>query len=105
MLEFYSKLINNKERADVHIKFNGSEEVLFAHRLILSYNSEVFDRMFFGQNWFEKSEQNIFILTINDIDVYTFKLFFNFVILNRFTLIANWQLICSMLLKSIESKN
>jgi len=52
-----NKLFNNKNTSDIKIGFEGDNREIYAHKVILCKDSEIFFKMFFDEKWMEKEEK------------------------------------------------
>src|SRR3989338_904092 len=52
-----NKLHNNKNTSDIKIGFEGDNREIYAHKVILCKDSEIFFKMFFDEKWMEKEEK------------------------------------------------
>jgi hypothetical protein len=78
ILALNRKIQNNKKTQDVCFRFDPEDGQLYAHKIFLSENSEVFERMFYGENWKENKDKEMAIVTITDIEKEIFQAFLDY---------------------------
>ncbi|KAJ3446066.1 pep-cterm sorting domain-containing protein [Anaeramoeba flamelloides] len=72
------KLQNSSEFSDVQLIIGSTKTNFYAHKLLLSLNSTVFQTLFYGQNWKEVDGKKVSVVSLPDVSAKAFEHLINF---------------------------